>query len=192
MLTGESDLVQKTMGTEVYSGSFAMTGSGIYRAEKVGAASLANQMTGQARAYRNVMTPLQREIGLVIRIMVVLMIALGAQVADTRSLYHDVPLTESVRAAAVIVALVPQGLIFMVTVTYAMAAVRMSGKGALIQRMNAVESTSQIDVLCMDKTGTLTTNNLALHALHPAWQMKRICAGWWYAAATPTANRTTP
>ena len=83
LLTGESDLVQKTMGNEVYSGSFAMTGSGIYRAEKVGAASLANQMTGQARAYRNVMTPLQREIGLVIRIMVVLMIALGAQVADT-------------------------------------------------------------------------------------------------------------
>lgn len=193
LLTGESDLVQKKMGDEVYSGSFCMTGSGIYRAEKVGAASLANQMTGQARAYRNVMTPLQREIGLIIRIMMVLMIALGAQVADTfRSLYQDVPLTESVRAAAVIVALVPQGLIFMVTVTYAMAAVRMSGKGALIQRMNAVESTSQIDILCMDKTGTLTTNNLALHAVHPLGrdeaEARRLLG--LYAGATPTANRT--
>jgi len=193
LLTGESDLVQKQMGNEVYSGSFCMTGSGIYRAEKVGTASLANQMTGQARAYRNVMTPLQREIGFVVRVMVVLMIALGAQVADTfRSLYQDVPLTESVRAAAVIAALVPQGLVFMVTVTYAMAAVRMSGKGALIQRMNAVESTSQIDVLCMDKTGTLTTNNLALHAVHPlgrdeAELRRLLCL---YAASTPTANRT--
>ncbi|HYI15322.1 MAG TPA: HAD-IC family P-type ATPase, partial [Thermomicrobiales bacterium] len=193
LLTGESDLVQKAKGAEVYSGSFCMTGSGIYRAEKVGVASLANQMTGQARAYRNVMTPLQREIGFVVRIMVVLMVALGAQVADTfRSLYQDVPLTESVRAAAVIVALVPQGLIFMVTVTYALAAVRMSGKGALIQRMNAVESTSQIDVLCMDKTGTLTTNNLALHAVHPLGrdeaELRRLLG--LYAAATPTANRT--
>jgi len=193
LLTGESDLVQKKRGEQVFSGSFAMTGSGIYRAEKVGAESLANQMTGQARAYRNVQTPLQREIGLVIRVMVVLMVALGAQVADTfRSLYQDVPLTESVRAAAVIVALVPQGLIFMVTVTYAMAAVRMSGKGALIQRMNAVESTSQIDVLCMDKTGTLTTNNLALHAVHPLGRSEdevRDLLGH-YAAATPTPNKT--
>jgi cation-transporting P-type ATPase E len=193
LLTGESDLVQKAKGAEVFSGSFCMTGSGIYRAEKVGAASLANEMTGQARAYRNVMTPLQREIGFVIRVMVVLMVALGAQVADTfRSLYQDVPLTESVRAAAVIVALVPQGLIFMVTVTYAMAAVRMSGKGALIQRMNAVESTSQIDTLCMDKTGTLTTNNLALHTVHPLGRSEaevRQMLGH-YAAATPTANRT--
>ncbi|MDQ3547888.1 MAG: HAD-IC family P-type ATPase [Chloroflexota bacterium] len=139
------------------------------------------------------MTPLQREIGFVVRVMVVLMIALGAQVADTfRSLYQDVPLTESVRAAAVIAALVPQGLVFMVTVTYAMAAVRMSGKGALIQRMNAVESTSQIDVLCMDKTGTLTTNNLALHAVHPLGcdeaELRRLLG--LYAASTPTANRT--
>ncbi|HEX5164750.1 MAG TPA: HAD-IC family P-type ATPase, partial [Thermomicrobiales bacterium] len=193
LLTGESDLVQKKKGEEVYSGSFCMTGSGIYRAEKVGGESLANQMTGQARAYRNVITPLQREIILIIRVMIVLMVVLGAQVADTfRSLYNDVPLTESVRAAAVIVALVPQGLIFMITVTYAMAAVRMSGKGALIQRMNAVESTSQIDILCMDKTGTLTTNNLALHALHPSGrdepELRRLLG--LYAVATPTANRT--
>ena len=193
LLTGESDMVHKTMGSDVFSGSFCMTGSGIYRAEKVGVSSLANQMTGQARAYRNVMTPLQREIGFVIRVLVILMVALGAQVADTfRSLYQDVPLTESVRAAAVIVALVPQGLIFMVTVTYAMAAMRMSGKGALIQRMNAVESTSQIDVLCMDKTGTLTTNNLTLHAAHPLGrdevELRRLLG--LYAVATPTANRT--
>jgi cation-transporting ATPase E len=194
LLTGESDLVQKRAGDAVYSGSFCITGSGHYEAEKVGAASMAQQLTGQARQHRDVKTPLQHEIVLVIRIMVVIAIALGAQVADTfRQIYNDVPLTESVRAAAVIVALVPQGLIFMVTVTYAMAAARMSGRGALIQRMNAVESTSQIDVLCTDKTGTLTTNQLALHDVEPfgidAETLRRRLGD--YAASTTAGNRTT-
>jgi cation-transporting ATPase E len=194
LLTGESDLVAKNVGDPVLSGSFCMTGSGSYRAERVGASSFAQQLTGQARAYRNVKTPLQREIGLVMRVMVVLVILLGAEVVDAfRQLYEDVPLTESVRAAAVIVALVPQGLIFMVTVTYTIAALRLSGKGALIQRMNAVESTSQIDVLCVDKTGTLTTNRLALSGLQPLGDvchddLSELLGA--YAASTTAGNRT--
>ena len=64
---------------------------------------------------------------------------------------------ETARAAAVLVALIPQGLIVMVTVTYALAIIRLAGGKALIQRSNAVESMSRVDVLCLDKTGTLTT-----------------------------------
>lgn len=193
LLTGESDLVAKKVGDPVYSGSFCMTGSGIYRAEKVGASSMAHAITEQARAYRSVKTPLQHEVTLAVRIMLVLMLLLGVQVADTfRHIYTNVPMTESVRAAAVIVALVPQGLIFMVTVTYAMAAVRMSGKGALIQRMNAVESTSQVGVLCLDKTGTLTTNELQVRELVPIGMDEatlRAALGD-FAASASSGNRT--
>lgn len=193
LLTGESDLVPKRVGDPVYSGSFCMTGGGVYRAEKVGAGSMAQQITEQARAYRTVSTPLQREVTLAIRVMLLLMLLLGVQVADTfRHIYTNVPMTESVRAAAVIVALVPQGLIFMVTVTYAMAAVRMSGKGALIQRMNAVESTSQVNVLCLDKTGTLTTNELQVRDLAPIGsdepQLRRALGD--FAASASSGNRT--
>lgn len=193
LLTGESDLVPKRAGDPVYSGSFCMTGSGVYRAEKVGAGSMAQQITEQARAYRTVKTPLQREVTTAIRVMLLLMLLLGVQVADTfRQIYTDVPMTESVRAAAVIVALVPQGLIFMVTVTYAMAAVRMSGKGALIQRMNAVESTSQVSVLCLDKTGTLTTNDLQVRELAPiaTGEPELRAALGDFAASASSSNRT--
>jgi cation-transporting P-type ATPase E len=193
LLTGESDLVLKRPGDSVLSGSFCMTGSGAYTTDRLGRSSFANQITEQARSYRNVKTPLQREVGLVIRVMIVATVLLGVQVADSfRQIYERVPVTESVKAAAVIVALVPQGLVFMMTVTYAMAAVRMSGKGALIQRMNAVESTSQVDVLCLDKTGTLTSNRIQLHQIEPLDSREHALrhALGVFAASTSGGNRT--
>jgi cation-transporting ATPase E len=193
LLTGESDLVPKQAGDRVYSGSFCMVGSGAYEATHVGTAGTAQQLTARARAYRDPKTPLQREVGWVVRVVAVATVALGIQVAGAyRHVYTDLPVAEIVRAAAVIVALVPQGLVFMVTVTYALAAVRMAGKGALIQRMNAVESTSHVDVLCLDKTGTLTTNAQRLHALHALGidetELRRLLGA--YAASTGAGNRT--
>lgn len=193
LLTGEADLIRKRVGDTVHSGSFCMTGSGVYVARRVGANSLAQQITAEARQYREPKTPLQREIGLVIQVLVVLVVVLAVQVG--LQFYQDPEgpaVREIVQAAAVLVSLVPQGLVFMVTVTYAMAAVRMAGSGALIQRMNAVESTSNIDILCLDKTGTLTTNTLVLHALTPLETDEaslRTAIGD-YAANTSAGNRT--
>ena len=168
LLTGESDHVRKEAGEAVYSGTFSMTGSAFYEAVQVGAGSLANQITARARIFRVVRTPLQREVAFVIWGMAVFVLFLGAPVLNSiYDIYGKFDLKETVRAAAVIVALVPQGLSFMVTATYAMAAVRIGRSGALVQRLNAVESMSHIDVLCLDKTGTLTTNELGLEALAP-------------------------
>ena len=109
----------------------------------------------------------QREVGLVLWAMSIVVLFLGILVARSLAADDDVPVEEAVRAAAVIVALVPQGLAVMVTVSYAMAAVRMAGTGVLIQRMNAVESISHVNVLCLDKTGTLTTNRLIVEETKP-------------------------
>lgn len=193
LLTGESDLVRKEVGERVFSGTFCMTGSGYYEAEKVGAGSVANQITARARAFRTVRTPLQREVAYVIWGMAIFVLILGAQVLNSfNDIYGRLPLVESVRAAAVIVALVPQGLSFMVTATYAMAAVRIGRRGALVQRLNAVESMSHIDVLCLDKTGTLTTNELALEELAPLTvdesDFKRMLGA--FTASASVSNRT--
>jgi cation-transporting P-type ATPase E len=175
LLSGESDLVRKGVGDEVFSGTFCMAGAGIYEAESVGAASLANQITSRARSFRSVRTPLQKEVAFVIWTMAAFVVVLGIiTLHSIHNLHHassvltnTSELKDSVRASAVIVALVPQGLSFMVTVTYALAAVRMARIGALVQRLNAVESMSHIDVLCVDKTGTLTTNRLQLDQIVP-------------------------
>jgi cation-transporting ATPase E len=168
LLTGESDTVPKRPGDDVASGTYCMSGSGVYEATSVGAETTANRITARARQHRTPRTPLQREVGLVLWTMTLVVVILGLVVARSfQEADGGVPLRETVRAAAVIVALVPQGLAVMVTVSYAMAAVRMAGSGVLIQRMNAVESISHVDTLCLDKTGTLTTNRLTVECLKP-------------------------
>ncbi len=194
LLTGESDRVPKQAGDTVLSGSFCVNGNGVFEASRVGHKSLAQQITAGARVFRQVRTPLQRDVRLIIQAAAVAIVLLSILVAfNFHDIYQTLPLVESVRAAAVIVAIVPQGLYLMVGVTYAMAAVRMVGKGALIQRTNAVESMSHIDILCMDKTGTLTTNRLGLAELLPATGVTetrlRELLGI-YAASTVGGNRT--
>jgi cation-transporting ATPase E len=102
-------------------------------------------------------------------------------------------LAESVQIAAVVMALVPQGLLAMITVSYAMAAVRMVGKGILIQQANAIESMSHVDVLCLDKTGTLTTNSLRLDTVLPLGVRADHLANPLraFVGSVPDGNRTT-
>ena len=166
LLTGESDLIPKRAGDPVMSGSFCVTGSAAYVARRVGAESYASQITAGARAFRRIKTPLQHDIDYVIRIMVLLAGTLGVLLGLSALVRHLTPL-QLVEIAAVIVVLVPQGLFFMTTVTYATGAVRMAGRSALIQQLNAIESMSNVQVLCMDKTGTLTSNRILYNAVQP-------------------------
>ena len=196
LLTGESEHVLKQASDPVYSGSFCVTGAAFYEAQKVGADSFANRLTTGARAFRQIKTPLQRDIDLIIRILVLLATQLGILLGIS-FVMQEVPLVEGVRVAAVIVALVPQGLFFMTTVAYAMGALRVAGKGALIQQANAVESTSNVNLLCLDKTGTLTTNRIKFHAMclvgddldGDETELERILGD--YVANMPDGNRTT-
>jgi cation-transporting ATPase E len=171
LLTGESDLVVKKAGDQVFSGSFAVNGSALFEATRVGAASVANQFTAGARAFRQIKTPLQQDVDYVIRILLILVFLLGGMLTMSY-IGRQLSPVDSVRNAAVIAGLVPQGLFFMIAVSYAVGAVRMSGRGALIQQSNAVESLSNVNVLCLDKTGTLTTNKIVLSEVFPIGQSK--------------------
>ncbi len=166
LLTGESDLIEKRPGDQLYSGSFCVNGSAFYQAEKVGAQSVAYGLAAGARAFRRVYTPLQREINLVIR--VILLVAVFLEFLMVLSaLTNTITFVEFVQRSVVIVGIVPIGLILAIAVAYTLGAVRIVRKGALVQQANAIESLSNVDMLCMDKTGTLTTNDLELIAVYP-------------------------
>jgi cation-transporting ATPase E len=167
-LTGESDLIRKNPSDQVFSGSFCVSGSGYYEAQKVGEESMANKMTANARAYRRMVTPLQRQIGLAVRLILFMVIYLQILLV-ANNLLNAVPLPTGVAQATVFVSLVPNGLFLSIAIAYALAAVRMVRFGALLQQSNAVESLSNVDVLCLDKTGTLTTNKLRVDQV-VAWQ----------------------
>ncbi len=164
LLTGESDLIAKRAGSEVMSGSIVVNGSATYIAQKVGVDSFANRLTASARQFTVVRTPLQLDINFVVRVLLMTATIIGVLFLMA-FIVRNLTVAESVQAAAVIAGLVPAGLILMTTTAYAMGAVRMSGRGALIQQSNAVESMSNVNVLCLDKTGTLTANRIKLNAV---------------------------
>jgi cation-transporting ATPase E len=175
LLTGESDPVPRRPGDRVLSGSFAVAGDGAYRADKVGGEAFAQQTTVEARAYRYTASPIQRSLDTLIKFLtavVVFFCALyvvffflqkGSENAADR-VENERRLAKSV--AATVTSMVPQGLVPMATLAMILGAVRMSARGAVVQRISAVESMAAVDVLCMDKTGTLTTNRLRLEKLH--------------------------
>ena len=165
-LTGESNLIRKQGGDQVFSGSFCVTGSARYEAQQVGAASFANQVTAGARAERRVLTPLQREINGMIRLML-LVAGFLMVVLTVSAVAYRTPFVELVQNLVVVIGLVPQGLLLAIVVAYALGAMRVAGQGALVQQTNAIESLSNINTFCLDKTGTLTTNRLQVHDIHP-------------------------
>ncbi len=165
-LTGESDLVPKRPGDPVYSGSFVVNGGGRFVATAVGNASLANRITAGARTFRRVLTPLQREIHLVIRVALAVVVYLEI-VLLLNNLLKLVGAGDVVGEAALLVGLVPNGLFVSIAIAYALGAVRIIRFGALVQQANAIESLSNVDVLCLDKTGTLTANRLAVEEVVP-------------------------
>jgi len=165
-LTGESDLVPKRPGEPVYSGSFVVNGGGRFVATAVGNASLANRITAGARTFRRVLTPLQSEIHLVIRVALAVVVYLEI-VLLLNNLLKLVGAGQTVGEAALLVGLVPNGLFVSIAIAYALGAVRIIRFGALVQQANAIESLSNVDILCLDKTGTLTANRLAVEEIVP-------------------------
>jgi cation-transporting ATPase E len=193
LLSGESDLVPKRTGDPLLAGSFCGAGEGVYEAEKVGAKSYANQLTAAARKFELVKTPLQVKIDVVVRI-IILIVALMSILILLAGAIEGLPFVRLVQISAVLTALVPYGLFFMTVVAYALSAALIAGWGAVVQQVNAVESLSNVDVLCMDKTGTLTANRLSYQSLlpladHPKGQVEGLLGR--FARSISTPNRTT-
>ena len=166
LLTGEEDLVAKSQGMEVHSGSICVTGRAVIEATRVGNDSLAARITSGARTFKRTLTPLQLEVNLILRVLLLMTACFGGLLL-IGSVMYDTPVTETVLAAAVIAGLVPPGLFLMITLNYAMAAVKIAGQDALIQSSNAIDSLSNVDILCLDKTGTLTANKLRFNQMIP-------------------------
>ena len=156
LLTGESEALRRPPGEDLLSGSHCVGGAGLQLARDVGAASYANRLTAEARRDSTDITPLQRRIAFVIRLTMVLVVLMGGAILLQAAL-EGFTLLRVVQTTAVLSGLVPYGLFFLIALAYTTGAVASSRRGALVQRVNAVESVSNVDVVCTDKTGTLTT-----------------------------------
>ncbi|NIP44595.1 MAG: HAD-IC family P-type ATPase [candidate division Zixibacteria bacterium] len=193
LLTGEADSVTKQPGDEVYSGSFVISGRIEYEANRVGSESLANKLTEGARKFTSEPTPLQKEINLIVRILLIAVLFFSLIIMLNYLIYKNVSLIQAVRDASVTFSLTPSSLFLMIVTGYALGALRIAKKGALVQRANSVESLCHVSVLCLDKTGTLTTNRIFLDKIRgtgelPDDELRQILGV--YARSVSTGNKT--
>jgi cation-transporting P-type ATPase E len=162
MLTGEADGIRKDVGDRTLSGSFCIAGSGRYRVDAVREESYAGKLAGEAKAFRHPPSPLQGEVNRVIVACTWAMAPLAVLLLITFQL-RSVDLVEAAQTAtAGLVTLIPEGMVLLMSVTFAVAAVRLARKDTLVQQISATESLAAVDTICVDKTGTLTDGRLRL------------------------------
>jgi cation-transporting ATPase E len=166
LLTGESVPINKKENDVVLSGSFCIAGNGVYQAEKIGDQSYAMSITGMAKKYKFVLTPLQKQINVIVQaLFIIALILVGIEL----SIHWDLMAEENIRfirrISTIVMSLVPQGLVLLASVSFALGVYRISKIGAIIQKLNAIESFSNVQIVCMDKTGTLTQNKLSVNRI---------------------------
>jgi cation-transporting P-type ATPase E len=162
LLTGEAEPVIKQPGDEVLSGSFVAAGSGRFRATRVGAQAYAAQLAEQGRRFGLTRSELRSGIDQILRIVTWLLIPTAALVVISQ-LRSDASVRDAVRGSvAATVAMVPEGLVLLTSVAFAVGVVRLARRRVLVQELPAVEVLARVDVLCIDKTGTLTEGRLVV------------------------------
>jgi len=166
-LTGESDAIEKAEGDPVSSGTAIVAGTGWYRADVVGPHATAQRLAAEARRFTRAHSEVQHSTNVLLRWLtwiVLIMLPISAW-----SQWHAVGdqgwQSVVLRTAAGMVGLVPEGLVVLTTLAFLLAAVQLTRKQALVQELPAVELLARVDVICVDKTGTLTEGEIGFESL---------------------------
>jgi P-type E1-E2 ATPase len=192
-LTGESEAVVRGAGDPVWSGSFAVEGAALFEATAVGPQSRAARLTETARAFRHPRSPLEQANDRLLLWLLVFSVPLAIALVITVLTRVDTAAARVELLTAGIVNLVPEGLILLISLTAAVSAFKFAQRGVLAQQLNAVESLASVDVVCTDKTGTLTEASLRVTGLVPAAGVDHAMlaqAAARYAASAPSRNLT--
>ncbi|MBT8214879.1 MAG: HAD-IC family P-type ATPase, partial [Acidimicrobiia bacterium] len=167
LLTGESDPVPKGPGSIALSGSFVAAGTGRYRATRVGQEAYASRLAEEARRFTLVRSELREGIDWIL--LAISWIILPTMALLVWSQLRTADGVKDALAAAVAggVGMVPQGLVLLTSIAFAVGVVRLGRRNVLVQELPAVEGLARVDVICFDKTGTLTEGRLAVHKTIP-------------------------
>ncbi|OWY61852.1 hypothetical protein B7486_61580, partial [cyanobacterium TDX16] len=163
LLTGESDPVDKAEGDEVRSGSFVAAGSGLVRASAVGPDSYARQIAREASRFSLTTSGLRQDIDRILKIITWVLVAVAPVLAWSQWKASDGDWRDAVvGTVAGLSGMVPEGLVLLTSLTMMVAAVSLARQDVLVQELAAVEGLARVDVVCLDKTGTLTSGAVQL------------------------------
>jgi cation-transporting ATPase E len=191
LLTGESDPSAKSEGDTILSGTFVAAGKGVYRSTGVGSEAYARSLTEEAQAFTLAHSELRAGLNSIIR-------TVGWIMAPTAALllYSQISAHAGIRqalrgTAAGVVAMVPEGLVLLTTVAFAVGVLRLARKNLLVQELAAIETLARVDTLCLDKTGTITDGRISVRELRTLTDtgLEREAIGA-LAASDPAPNAT--
>jgi len=165
LLTGEAEPVPKQPGERVLSGSFVVAGTGQARVAAVGGQSYAVRLQAQARRFSLIRSELQQGTNQILRLVTWVLIPAGILLIVSEFFRSHRPLADAVRgSAAGVSAMVPEGLVLLTSIAFAAGALRLARRRVLVSELAAIEGLARVDVLCTDKTGTLTKPGMRLAA----------------------------
>ena len=174
LLTGESEPMAKSVHDPVMSGSVIVAGMGRFVATGVGESSYARDLEAGARRFSLIRSELQQGTNEILRLVTWVMVPTGVALFVTQLLRSHQPSADALRASvAGVAAMVPEGLVLLTSMAFAAGALRLARRRVLVQELAAVEGLARVDVLCIDKTGTLTEAGLQLLDVEPTADLDR-------------------
>ncbi|CDI43004.1 HAD-IC family P-type ATPase [Lactobacillus helveticus] len=170
LLTGESDEITKEVGDELMSGSFVVSGNAYMQLEKVGKESYISKLTIKAKAMGNSeQSEMVRSINKLIKWVGIIIIPLGIALFSMSFFVNKMSLYRSiVSMEAAIIGMIPEGLYLLTTIALALSAVRLARKQVMLHDMKSVETLARVNVLCVDKTGTITEPKMSVEKAVPS------------------------
>ncbi|KWX24555.1 metal ABC transporter ATPase [Mycolicibacterium wolinskyi] len=168
LLTGEADPIAKDAGDAVMSGSFVVAGTGAYRATKVGREAYAAKLAEEASKFTLVKSELRNGINKILQFITYLLVPAGLLTIYTQLFTTDADWRDAVlRMVGALVPMVPEGLVLMTSIAFAVGVIRLGRRQCLVNELPAIEGLARVDVVCADKTGTLTENGMRVSDLKP-------------------------
>ncbi|NEB95717.1 HAD-IC family P-type ATPase [Streptomyces bauhiniae] len=168
LLTGEADPVVKHPGEPVMSGSFVVAGGGAFQATKVGREAYAAQLAEEASRFTLVHSELRSGISTILKYVTWMMVPAALGLVVTQLVVKSNDFKGSVaRTIGGIIPMVPEGLVLLTSVAFAIGVIRLGRKQCLVQELPAIEGLARVDTVCLDKTGTLTEGGMDVTGLKP-------------------------
>ncbi len=168
LLTGEADPIDKQTGDPVMSGSAVVAGTGTVRLTRVGADNYAVQLAEEARKFTLVNSALRNDVNRIVKLVGWAIIPVGLLLASSQFLrLHQGWQEAVVKTVGGLIGMVPEGLVLMTSVAFAVGVIRLAKQRCLVQELPAIEVLARVDVLCADKTGTITEGALAMAGAQP-------------------------
>ena len=167
LLTGEGDAIHKKAGDLLYSGSFVTAGKAVMTVTNTGDENYANRLAAKARTKKRASSQMQDSINKIIKLVSFAIVPIGIALFCIQYFRVGDSISDSlVQTVAGVLGMIPEGLVLLTSISFILGVGRLAKKNALVQEMEAIEALARVNVLCLDKTGTITTGEMKVNSVH--------------------------